>query len=159
MSETNSAVESTPFEADSTAAVEKPKRERKPRKTRKDCKAPVRKGLKRGELLRATAFAGLAGAGLTVSLPHLASEVGSLTGASTAAAWFTAIVIDLGLCASKAHLSARGPKAGVAWSVVVVCMSCPSASTATPSSSTLRGRLLRPQPSGSAASSRCSWSP
>jgi hypothetical protein len=112
------------FSVDSTAGMEAPRKERRPRKGkgRKEGKAPAaRKGLNRGELLRATAFAALAGAGLVVSLPHLASEVGSLTGASSAAAWFTALVIDLGLCASKAHLSARGPKQGVAWSVVVAC--------------------------------------
>ena len=82
------------------------------RKTRK---------ITRGEIIRASAFAALAGAGLTVSLPHLATEVAGLTGAGTFAAWFTAVVIDLGLCASKAHLSANGPKRGVAWSVVVSC--------------------------------------
>lgn len=81
----------------------------------------VRKGLKMGEVIRAVAFFGLAGAGLAVSLPHLASEVAALTGAGSAAAWFTAIIIDLGLCASKAHLSAKGPKAGIAWSVVIAC--------------------------------------
>jgi hypothetical protein len=81
----------------------------------------VRKGLKTGEVVRAAAFFGLAGAGLAVSLPHLASEVAALTGASGAAAWFTAIIIDLGLCASKAHLSAKGPKPVIAWSVVVAC--------------------------------------
>lgn len=81
----------------------------------------TKKGLKRGEIIRAAAFFGLAAAGLAVSLPHLASEVALLTGAGGAAAWFTAIVIDLGLCASKAHLSANGPKRWVAWSVVSAC--------------------------------------
>jgi len=79
------------------------------------------RSLSRGEMIRAGAFFGLAGAGLCVSLPHLASEVALLTGAGGAAAWFTAIVVDLGLCASKAHLSANGPKRGVAWSVVIAC--------------------------------------
>lgn len=81
----------------------------------------ARKGLTRGEMTRAGTFALLAGAGLCVSLPHLASEVSALTGSNVLAAWFTAIVIDCGLCASKAHLSANGPKRWVAWSVVASC--------------------------------------
>jgi hypothetical protein len=84
-------------------------------------KARQPRSLTRGEVTRAATFFALAGAGLCVSLPHLASEVALLTGAGGAAAWFTAIVIDLGLCASKAHLSANGPKRGVAWGVVVSC--------------------------------------
>lgn len=80
-----------------------------------------RKAMKRGEVVRAATFAVLAIAGLCVSLPHLASEVASLTGSNLYAAWFTALIIDCGLCASKAHLSANGPKKWVAWSVVVAC--------------------------------------
>ena len=121
----NQAVE-TPFEidsgaADSTCGAEAPRKERKPRGKGKEKPAPKRKGLKRGELLRAGAFATLAGAGLAVSLPHLASEVGSLTGAGMAASWFTAITIDASLCACKAHVSARGPKQAIAWAIVVAC--------------------------------------
>lgn len=87
----------------------------------KASKSKSRKSLNRGEWVRAATFATLAGAGLCVSLPHLAGEVAQLTGAGMVAAWFTAIVIDLGLCASKAHLSAGGPKKGVAWCVVACC--------------------------------------
>lgn len=94
----------------------------KTRKTRKGTTTKkVKKGLTRGEMTRAGVFATLAGAGLCVSLPHLASEVATLTGSNIFAAWFTAVVIDCGLCASKAHLSANGPKRWVAWSVVASC--------------------------------------
>jgi hypothetical protein len=77
--------------------------------------------LARGEKIRAAAFFSLACAGLTVSLPHLASEVYGLTGAGAMAAWFLAIVIDLGMIATKAHLSAHGANKGVAWSIVGSC--------------------------------------
>lgn len=80
-----------------------------------------RKRLKRSEVLRATSFFGLAVCGLAVSLPHLASEIDQLTGASALAAWFLAVVIDCGMIATKAHLSANGHNKRVAWSVVASC--------------------------------------
>jgi hypothetical protein len=84
-------------------------------------KRNVKRTLTRGDVARATVFFTLAGAGLAVSMPHLASEVGALTGSGAAAAWFTAVVIDAGMCATKAHLSANGPKRLVAWAVLAVC--------------------------------------
>ncbi len=80
-----------------------------------------KKPLTKGQWARVAVFSALAGAGLTVSLPHLASEVAQLTGAGIAASWFTAVVIDMGLCAAKAHISAGGPKRAIAWALVASC--------------------------------------
>ena len=77
--------------------------------------------LNRGEKIRASAFFALACAGLTVSLPHLASEVRELTGSAALAAWFLAIVIDLGMIATKAHISAHGANRRTAWTIVSAC--------------------------------------
>lgn len=94
--------------------------------SRKPARKPARKGatvrkLRTGEKVRATAFFGLASAGLAVSLPHLASEVSALTGAGVMATWMIAIVIDLGMVCCKAHLSAGGHNKNVAWTVVGAC--------------------------------------
>lgn len=97
---------------------------RKPRAARKPApsKAPASKRhLSRSDVVRVVAFAGLAVAGLAVSLPHLASEIGLLTGASGLGAWLLAITIDCGLCACKAHLSSKGPGAAVTWTVLGSC--------------------------------------
>lgn len=75
----------------------------------------------KGEKVRAAAFFILACAGLAVSLPHLASEVNALTGAGLLASWFLAIVIDCGMIATKAHLSAHGANKNVAWAIVASC--------------------------------------
>lgn len=84
-------------------------------------KAQSRRKLRNGDIARAGAFFVLAVAGLGVSLPHLASEIGLLTGSAALSAWLVAIVIDLGMCATKAHLSAEGPSKNVAWSVLGSC--------------------------------------
>jgi len=85
-------------------------------------KAPSARRLSQGERIRAGAFFALAGAGLAVSLPHLAGEVYSLTGAGMVAAWFLAIVIDAGMIACKAHLSAHnGANRAIAWTIVASC--------------------------------------
>lgn len=81
----------------------------------------TRRRVPRRDLVRAGALFGLAGAGLCVSLPHLASEVGLLTGTGAFAAWCLSAVIDLGMCATKAHLSCRGPARNVAWTVLGGC--------------------------------------
>lgn len=75
----------------------------------------------RNELIRVGAFASVALCGLAVSLPHLAGEVTELTGASALAGWFLAIVIDLGMIVTKAHLSCNGSNKRVAYSVVGAC--------------------------------------
>ena len=80
-----------------------------------------KKAYTRSELTRVSAFAGVALAGLGVSLPHLAGEVGTLTGASPLAAWFLAIVIDAGMIATKTHLSSDGSNRNAAWSTVIAC--------------------------------------
>src|SRR5262245_44429331 len=84
-------------------------------------KVKVKKTLSTGDYWRDGIFFALAGAGLGVSLPHLASEVSLLTGAGAAASWFLAITIDLGLCATKAHISAGGPAPEVSWTVLSAC--------------------------------------
>jgi hypothetical protein len=85
-------------------------------------KVPARKArLTRGDMLRAGAFFGLALCGLAVSLPHLASEIGMLTGSGLLSAWLVSVVIDCGMVATKAHLSARGPNRAVAWTVLGAC--------------------------------------
>lgn len=70
------------------------------------------------ELIRVGAFASVALCGLAVSFPHLAGEVTELTGASALAGWFLAIVIDVGMIVTKAHLSCNGSNKKVAYSVV-----------------------------------------
>lgn len=95
-----------------------------PRKSaRKVAKTPrkSRKPYTVSELCRVSAFATVALCGLAVSLPHLASEVTTLTGAATFAGWFLAIIIDAGMVITKAHLSCNGPKKGIAWGVVGAC--------------------------------------
>jgi hypothetical protein len=77
--------------------------------------------LTRGDKVRASAFFALAVCGLGVSLPHLASELGQLTGTTDVASWLVAIIIDLGMCATKAYLSIDGRKYQVAWTVVSAC--------------------------------------
>lgn len=84
-------------------------------------KRTSKKAYTRSELCRVSAFAGVALAGLGVSLPHLAGEVGELTGASTLAGWFLAIVIDAGMIVTKAHLSSDGANRQVAWYTVIAC--------------------------------------
>ncbi len=73
------------------------------------------------ELVRVGGFAGVALCGLCVSLPHLAHEVTTLTGANEFAGWFLAIVIDVGMIVTKAHLSCRGRNEIIPWSVVGAC--------------------------------------
>src|SRR6516164_11433663 len=85
-------------------------------------KAPSARRLTQGERIRAAAFFALSGAGLAVSLPHLAGEVNTLTGASAAAAWFLAIIIDCGMIVCKAHLSAQtSTNRAIAWAIVSAC--------------------------------------
>lgn len=106
--------------ATETVAVETVKTVRKAK-----AKATPRKASKarltRGEWMRAAAFFVLAVCGLTVSLPHLASEIGLLTGSGLLSAWLISVVIDCGMVATKAHLSARGPNRAVAWLVLGAC--------------------------------------
>ena len=95
-------------------------------KASKASKAPAKRKaskakLTRGEWLRAAAFFGLALCGLGVSLPHLASEIGMLTGAGIVSAWLVSVVIDCGMVVCKAHLSACGPNRAVAWLVLGAC--------------------------------------
>lgn len=75
----------------------------------------------RSELARVGAFAGVALSGLAVSLPHLASEVGTLTGAGVSAAWALSLTIDAGMVCTKAHLGAHGNNRAVAWAVITAC--------------------------------------
>lgn len=82
---------------------------------------PSGRKLKRAEIGRAIAFFTLAVCGLVVSLPHLASEVNLLTGSGALAAWFLAIIVDCGMIATKAHLSANGSNKNIAWSIVGAC--------------------------------------
>lgn len=93
-----------------------------PSKARK----PSRKPYTRSELGRVAAFACVALSGLAVSLPHLAAEVGTLTGAGALAAWALALTIDAGMCVTKCHLGARGNNRIVAWAVIGACtlLSC-----------------------------------
>lgn len=91
------------------------------RKARKPAKRNLRKPYSRCELARVGAFAGVAISALGVSLPHLASEVGTLTGASALAGWFLAITIDAGMVVTKTHLSASGGNRLVAWAVIIAC--------------------------------------
>ena len=80
-----------------------------------------RKGYTRSELVRVGSFAGVALSGLAVSLPHLADEVGTLTGAGALAAWALALTIDAGMCVTKAHLGSFGNNRMVAWAVIAAC--------------------------------------
>lgn len=75
----------------------------------------------RSEVSRVVAFAAVALCGLGVSLPHLATEVGTLTGANVIAAWFLALVIDAGMVVTKTHLGAGGNNRRVAWALISAC--------------------------------------
>jgi hypothetical protein len=77
--------------------------------------------LSKGDKIRAGSFFALAVCGLAVSLPHLSDEIGLLTGSLAFASWLVAVVIDLGMVATKAHLSAQGPSKTVAWTVLGSC--------------------------------------
>ncbi len=94
---------------------------RKPTKATSKPRKPSRKPYTRSELGRVAAFAGVALSGLAVSLPHLAGEVGTLTGAGAVAAWALALTIDAGMCVTKAHLGAHGNNRAVAWAVITAC--------------------------------------
>ncbi len=89
-------------------------------KAKSKAKASKRK-LRNSDIGRAAAFFGLSVCGLVVSLPHLASEVNLLTGSGVFAAWFLAIIVDCGMIATKAHLSANGSNKRLAWSIVGAC--------------------------------------
>jgi hypothetical protein len=90
-------------------------------KVKSKAKSARRARLRQGDVLRVIVFFGLAIAGLAVSIPHLASEVKLLTGSSTLSAWLIALVVDMGMCAVKAHISAEGPAKRVAWTVLGSC--------------------------------------
>jgi hypothetical protein len=92
---------------------------RKP--ARKPARKPSKKAYTRNEMVRVGGFASVALCGLAVSLPHLAHEVTTLTGAAAVAGWFLAIVIDAGMIVTKAHLSSGGSNKAVAWTVVAAC--------------------------------------
>jgi hypothetical protein len=88
---------------------------------RKAAKRPSKKSYTQSEKIRVGAFASVALCGLAVSLPHLATEIELLTGASPMAAWFLAVVIDIGMIVTKAHLSCSQSNWMVAYSVVGAC--------------------------------------
>lgn len=87
----------------------------------KVAKVASKRKLAKGDYIRASALYALAVCGLAVSLPHLADEIALLTGAAVVSAWLLAVVIDLGMCVLKAHLSASGPAARVCWGILACC--------------------------------------
>lgn len=81
-----------------------------------------KKAYTRSELSRVSAFGAVALCGLGVSLPHLASEVSALTGASGLAGWFLALTIDAGMIFTKCHVSAAGANnRRVSYAVIAAC--------------------------------------
>ena len=95
--------------------------------TKSSTKSSSSKPLSRKAKIQVSTFCLLALAGLCVSLPHLASEIGLLTGASDLSAWCLAITIDLGMTACKAYLASGKHTAQltteqkIAWGVVGTC--------------------------------------
>lgn len=81
------------------------------------------KPLRRAEKVQVGVFFGLALCGLCVSLPHIASEVGQLTGSGLFASWLVALVIDAGMVACKAYITdgACGLNRLVAWVTLATC--------------------------------------